>query len=324
MAKTRIVVELDGILRELFSIDERKSGDLAIYVKSSAEIDVKDGDDHQEVAEQRFSVHVSPKSRGHTIKQTLRTSLGNTTTSALVLPVKASRKSDFGLLLPDQIFFCWPVFAFRPPRLDTGRYDSKPKTADRIINLGSFNPSRANLIYMVVATSTNVETIPNSRGRTLIESIKFKHFNLHVVYGYSLAPSMPAGDFLTFATSAQLGRGETPSGPRSPLNSLGLPAVEGRFFESIGIFRDRYSEKFVEVEDSELGVHGAAVTMFALSGICVQKPPMHPQDILDAFNDYEKEMAKFSTLKTPGSAAQKPELPVWMEEARKEILRDKP
>ena len=129
--KTRITVEIGGVARELFSVKERKGGDVMIYLKSSRSIATTEGAEHEDIAEQRFSVHVSPRSRGHTIKQTLRTAAATTNTSAFVLPRTLSTRTPAGLVLPPRPQFCWPIFMARPPRLDGGHYDSRPRKTDR-------------------------------------------------------------------------------------------------------------------------------------------------------------------------------------------------
>lgn len=317
--KTRITVEIEGVARELFSVDERKGGDLMIYLKSARSIATSDDAEHEEVAEQRFSVHVSPKSRGHTIKQTLRTAGATTTTSAFVLPRNLSAKTPAGILLPPRPQFCWPIFMARPPRLDTGHYDSRPKNADRQISLETFDPGRASIVYMVIASSTDVTELPSIRRRTSAAVLRFRAFNLHVLYGYSPVPSLPAGDFLTFATSPQLTGSQQPSGDREPRVSLSLHASEGAFFQGLGILRDRYGRRFVEVEEQDLDLDGAATIMWGMAAFCTPLPAASPEEVIRSMDEYLAEVGSmnvsFDRIGLPRAA----KLPDWLAKRYREF-----
>lgn len=316
MGKTRVTVEIDGVARELFSVEERKTGDLMIFLKSSMAISTSTGAAHEEIVEQRFSVHVSPRSRGHTIKQTLKTVAGTATTSALVLPVGVRPVSPVGLLLDRHAQFCWPIFMARPPQLDGGRYDSAPKPADRQLSLGAFNPGLANLVYMVVVTSTDVGTLPTVRGRTKVETMRFQRFNLHVMNGYSLAPSAPTGEFLTYATSPQLNGEERPSGESTPESSYRLPAIEGEFFRGFGILRDRLAGQFVGIEDEEaVGEDGPAVTIWGLSCVCVAAPPLNREETMRAFDSYISEATTGAARSGRIGKARNVGMPGWLRAA---------
>jgi hypothetical protein len=315
--KTRVTVEIGGIARELFSIEERKSGDLMLFLKASAAIAIADGAEHEDVAEQRFSVHVSPKSQGHTIKQTLRTRLGQTTTSAFVLPVGSSARSPAGLVLPDRRRFCWPVYMARPPRLDSGRYDSTPKPADRNIALEPFDPSIASLVYMVAATSTDIATLPDIRKRTSLVTLPFASFNLHVRYGFCPVAALPFGHFLTFATGSQLKGGEAPSSSRQPRVSLHPPAIEGAFIEGLGVLRDRFARHFLGVKGEGIDEAGAATMMWGLSAFCLAKPPKSAKEIMPAFDAYMAEVKEMSASLGRIGQRRQGVLPDWLEEARR-------
>lgn len=312
--KTRITVEIGSIVRELFSVEERKGGDLMIYLKSARSIATSDGAEHEDVAEQRFSVHVSPRSRGHTIKQTLRTAAETTVTSAFVLPRARSAKSPAGLLLPSKPQFCWPIFMTRPPRLDSGHYDSRPKNADRRVEIKAFNPAWASIVYMVIVSSPDVDELPSIRRRTSIVTLPFRAFNLHVLYGFSPVPSLPSGDFITFATSPQICGPQQPAGGREPRVSLSLPATEGAFFHGLGILRDRYSKNFLELERQDAEFEDAAALMWGMSAFCIAEPPLSANDAVARMNDYHAEIRAMGATSTRIGAHNYAKLPDWLEE----------
>jgi len=62
--RTRFLINVDGAPRELFSIIEKRSGDLTLLVKFGRQI-AKLTPVYEDLKEQRFSVHTSPKSHGY-------------------------------------------------------------------------------------------------------------------------------------------------------------------------------------------------------------------------------------------------------------------
>jgi hypothetical protein len=315
--KVRVTVSVDGVARELFSVEERKGGDVMIFLKASAAVSTSERAEHQEVAEQRFSVHVSPKSLGHTIKQTLRTSAGQTTTSALVLPRPINGRSAGGVILRSQLRFCWPIFMVRPPRLDAERYESKPKAADRQVSIGSFNPNLASLVYMVIATSPDVLDITMTRERTNLATLRFTRFNLHIMHGCSLAPAIGPGDFLTFATGPQRADGDQPITAKEPAISFSLPAVEGRFFEGFGIIRDRHASRFLMKADHDAPDESIATSMWGLSAVCVRAPPLTGAETMQHFEQYLAEVSAHMA-RSPTVGRSRGSLPDWLEKRVRE------
>lgn len=312
--KTRVTVEIGGIAREMFSVEERKGGDLMVFLKASRSVATSAAAEHEDVLEQRFSVHVSPKSQGHTIKQTLRTSAEVTTTAALVLPRSWSVKLPTGLLLPPRPHFCWPIFMARPPRLDTGRYDSRPKNADRRIDIKPFEPQRASIVYMVIASSPDIIELPNIRRRISFVTLPFRAFNLHVLYGFSPVPSLPVGDFITFATSPQISGVQQTSNNRDPRVSLAPPAIEGAFFRGLTILRDRYGKQYVEMERTYADLEGAATIMWGLAAFCTAEPPQSGEDVIANMNEYFAEIAAMKASSGRIGLQGGVKLPDWLEE----------
>jgi len=289
--KIRVSINVEGADRELFSLIERKSGDIMVLLKAAVSVSTADAVEFQEVKEQRFSVHVSPKSQGHTIKQTLRTAEGPTTTSALVMPRTVSSRSSGGIILRPRKQFCWPIFMVRPPSLNNDRYLSSPKPADQRISLGSFNPKLASLTYMVIVTSPHILEIATTRNRTNLATILFSTFNIHVMYGFSIAPIIGPGDFVIFATSPQRAEGEKPKGLQ-PAASIGLPAVEGRFFQGFGLIRDLHGKRFLP-DLKDLSEGNDAMTVWGLSAICVRDPPTSGIETMRHFDEYMREVDAF-------------------------------
>jgi hypothetical protein len=132
------------------------------------------------------------------------------------------------------------------------------------------------------------------------------------MHGYSLAPSIGSGDFLTFATGPQRTDGEKPAVARKPALSFGLPAVEGRFFEGFGLMRDRHAERFLSISDDAADDH-AAVNMWGLSCICVSTPPATAAETMKLFEEYVSEASAGGAVLNPFRARTGRGLPEWLE-----------
>lgn len=187
-SKTRVVVSVDGVDRELFSIRERRGGDLLVAVKHGMEFDFGLGENYQPIYEQRFSVHRSPLSPGFTLKQTLMAGMNTHTTAAWVLPGREGLR--------------WPIFGMRCPTLAKERYVSGIRAKDTPVRLPSYNPLQYTLAYMLVVTSCGAPDPRTFENPTASITIRCGDFDLHVWYLYMAAPSLEQGDILVYATSA--------------------------------------------------------------------------------------------------------------------------
>ena len=230
--KTRVVVNIDGQQRELFAVDERKNGDVMLYVKRSRQMATVDGADHEGPDGAAFFNSRKSQVCGSYDQADRQDRKGHHHNLRARSPNEIRRKTQGGIYPDKEKFFCWPVYMERHPSLDVGRYDCKTRPADQILSLGAMKPILSNVVYMVVVTYPNVSTIDDVRGRTLVQTIGFNKFNVHIVYGFSLAPSVPFGDFLTFTTGPQLEEGQAPPSGRRPHRSYGMRAIEGEFLEA--------------------------------------------------------------------------------------------
>lgn len=303
--KQRVVLPLGGVRRELFSVEERSSGDLGLYLKYGREFDLAEEDNHDAILEHRFSVHVSPKSPGHTIKQTLRSERGARTTSALILPRRGARARPSGIIIPPSDIFCWPLFAMRTSDLSAPRYESHPKLQDRLVELPSYDPSRLSLIYMLVATSKDVDVLATTRGRFDQKLMEFKRFNIHVLFGFSLVPSLTNSDMLTFATSEEQ-LGPTTAAPQSGARrSLDELKVEGAFFYALRRFTDLYAQRARRAMEAASDPEAEPISVFLATraNTCVATPPVDLQERRSVYAAYLDEIRASSVQRSLDKSA---------------------
>ncbi|MDR6625168.1 hypothetical protein [Caulobacter segnis] len=185
-AKTRFVVEFDGKLRELFSIQEQISGDLTIPIKH--EIQHGSSEDLQAIVEQRLSVHYSPNSHGTLIKRTAV--LGNRDVITNTTFVKDSKQV---LLAPLWTKIC-------PELID--RYAPKVRSKDKIVDIGRFRKDHAcTLVYTAVVGEAG-RTWPAIAGLAL-HSAQFRKFSIAVYSSYLNWPASHMSHILMIATSPE-------------------------------------------------------------------------------------------------------------------------
>ena len=188
--KTRVAVQADGSMRELFSVRERSDGYLLLIEKASNQYGLAP-EGYADALGFRTSIHPSPKSElgGFTIKNTLKLATGETRdTAAFVVPVGSE--------------LIWPLMACRAPDLTPDHYQLVANPRDTLITLPAFHTRSANLIYVIVLTDANTVLTDEADYSKHGFTARFRLFNLSVFYMFMNAPSFKQGDRLTVSTSA--------------------------------------------------------------------------------------------------------------------------
>jgi hypothetical protein len=177
-AKTRVAVQTEHGLRELFSVREHKSkGDLYLITRCGTNHEDEIKGDISLIGE-RFTVHPSDESSGTTIKRTAPLADGrHLTTAAFVEGPK------------DQLFV--PLWAQYAPKLDLQRYECTPRSKDTVHVLADYNETGSTLLYFVFATSKTrvAPNYPDNAGQKL--TIEFRCFNIVVYFAFINLGAMP-------------------------------------------------------------------------------------------------------------------------------------
>lgn len=189
--KTRFTVTAAGHTAELFSVFERKDGDLVVSVKRNG-FSEQAVEPFPKILEQRYSVHVSPDSTGHTITFTLRLADGSTKRGHRVVEGSGS---TFRSLLASG----------RPARLDDPIFRAAPRPGDTVLQLVEFEPAQNNLIYHVfVGGRGALDPLRNQAGWN-IEIASFEVFDVAIEWSFIPLPSLPQGDSWTLLEAPREG-----------------------------------------------------------------------------------------------------------------------
>jgi len=121
--KTRFNFQFEGESRQIVSVRERSNGDLIVMPKSGTKfINANTGPRLDHLAT-KFSIHVSPNSDGHLIKQ-------------LVHLADNRKIKNSALIKPGPEGFIWPFFYERPLSMKDAIYSPSSNTKDRQISVG--------------------------------------------------------------------------------------------------------------------------------------------------------------------------------------------
>jgi hypothetical protein len=165
----------------LFSVAERKGGDLGIYIKAEDCYGV--GENLPKILHQRYSIHMSGESSSgiNAIKQTIALDNGETiSTQNYATAVK--RDNDFAF-----------AFSSMAPSLEHDKYIST-SASKAVIDLGVYDPNRFSLIYAVFVSSARRKfRVPPRPADFSVEQLAFKEFRLTVIWGFALFPSLNIG-----------------------------------------------------------------------------------------------------------------------------------
>jgi hypothetical protein len=185
-AKTRFIVEYDGQLRQLFSIEEQPSGDLTIPIKHEEQHGLPA--DLQDIREQRLSVHCSPGSPGTTIKR--HNVLANLTAITNAAFIRDSKETLLAAL--------WTKAG--PELIE--RYALRAKRKDRLINIGQFRKEHLCTLIYTVLVGEPKKLWPLIQGSTL-HVAEFRRFSIAVYSTYMNWPGAGLSITYMLGTSPQ-------------------------------------------------------------------------------------------------------------------------
>lgn len=256
--KTRLAVTVDRVDRELFSVLDKKNGDLMITVKSAEEFELGHSNTFVGVKQHRFSVHTSPQSPGNTLTCTTEDVDG--------IVVKTS-----AFALPSRQGLCWPLFALLCPSLRADRYLVKPRAGDRMRVIDRYNPDRGTLVYFVIITSKQLVTLRPDKRCFSTHVIQCTNFCVHVWHTFLTAPSINQGGYALFVTSPPQIDGvaiDAPFIPNAP--SFTAPALRDEMARALQLLGSDHHRRTVR----HVTADGLRVPMGAdrLFGQCTRRP----------------------------------------------------
>jgi hypothetical protein len=177
MARIRVVAIVDGAYRGLFSILEKKSGELIIPVTHGGrygDASTLDYDTAVPILEERISVHLSPNSEDlTTIKKTTVLANGRRIT-AVALTDAVKRKSGFS-----------NIFIRRYENLSGEGYAAlgKAKIGDRLLVIPEHDPKFATIFGGLYLGHPDAEfTVEKEDPMLHKEAIRFRNFQLVVIF----------------------------------------------------------------------------------------------------------------------------------------------
>jgi hypothetical protein len=185
--KTRFVITVDEIFREILSVEEMADGSLLLFPKRSEQYG--SGQDHlyKDAKEVRISVHPSKESND----------------GGFLLKMHNKWQDNdyfkgYAYVMPRFGRYLWPIYGCTSPDLSRPRYILK-KLNDKLIDMGIYKPNQTTLIYMLVVTSKNVR--PEKLLKMNVASAQFSNFDLHIHYAFVAYPSIHQGEVAFTATS---------------------------------------------------------------------------------------------------------------------------
>lgn len=189
--KTRFTVKAGGQLAELFSVFERKDGDLIISIKRNGFAEAAT-EPFPAIRQQRFSVHRSPDSTGHTVTFTLELADGTRQRGHRVVEGKGA---EFRVLLASQ----------RPAKLDDPVFRAACRDGDAVLSLAEFEPRHNTLIFHVfVGGPGALDPLNNQRGWNM-QIARFGHFDVAAEWSFIPLPSLGQGDSMTMLDAGRVG-----------------------------------------------------------------------------------------------------------------------
>lgn len=183
----RFVVEIDGQLRRLFSIQDKGNKGLNITTHIAGLANFEGG--MQRIKESRFSVHVSPNSPANTFHST--TVLEDRTRVERYLATTAIRSGRFQPLYARSVI--------RPSSLPTLELPVKGP----VIKLRTFNPEKFTMIYALWVSRPATGISFDADLPFDIERHVFEEFEVFIPYCFNRQPSPPHGNLVEYATTTE-------------------------------------------------------------------------------------------------------------------------
>lgn len=233
-AKTRVSITVNEKEMEIFSIEEKKSGDLILLMKKSEEIQTGSDAQYTSLDENRFSIHNSPNSDGITITRTISSDNNAKKFSAHIKPHNGS--------------IIWPIYACRCQILSIDRYIMNKKNNDTVINLGSFNEEKYSLVYFLVV-GQGVEKIDRSLSiKANVRRLVFSSFIFEIWFTFMSFRSFHQNDELSFWTSQSERVNLDPNGvSRFDGTSMDKARLKSLFADCIDYFAKKLADRVVKI-----------------------------------------------------------------------------
>lgn len=188
--RSRVVVNCNGETREIFSIAEKPSGDLMVFLRPGEHVE-EEGEDQTKIKQQRYSIHMSPNNLTiNLIKQTYEFYDGTIQESYLYSAAVYNK------------IFC-DIYCMYCPDLTIDRCIPKTKSRDILIDLCIIDTKKQTLIYGLIVTSNqNPDSIPGF-GKFETRIIEFENFRVVVWFTFLFLPAMP-NSWLIHSTNRRL------------------------------------------------------------------------------------------------------------------------
>ncbi|RVT43674.1 hypothetical protein [Sphingobium algorifonticola] len=259
--QTRFTIDVGGSPEKVWSVLEKKNGDLIVRPRNSVNHEGFDGDDR--ILTDRISVHTSDRSGGTTIKRTFEVASGDRLACAAYI-----RNSKENLLWPTR-FVRWQDFRILPkPVAKSGK--------DSFVDMGWFNPAVQALVTSLVIGGRNNE-LPKIPGFDLHQA-SFSRFKVGIYCTFVCTPAYSSGDSFETGTSDQR-LNDDPVGTQLPDGAASLTAEQLNevLAHGVGRLSDAMVRRFVTsgVEhDADVLAKVKAMSSFYLPEACVSVEAM--------------------------------------------------
>jgi hypothetical protein len=172
-------IEVDEKPRKLFSLIEKKSGDLILTLNHAK--NYEEGTNILgPIKQQRYSIHKSPQSpSNNTIKQTIELEGG-----------KLYHTYNSTKAIKEKSGFCY-IYSRRAPNLDLDRLNFKSKADDVIID--AYVPSIRTLVYSIFISDESINFKDKNFDDFKIHQIKFGFIKIVILWSYINFPSDTSG-----------------------------------------------------------------------------------------------------------------------------------
>ena len=206
-SKTRIVVNLNGNVKEILSILEKKDGDLIIFPKPEENYDgsLRSGP----IKNEHVSIHQSANSNGFLIKTTTLLEEGQIITNA-----------QFRQPGPDGLAAL--IYGHATADLSNSRYDCKCKKEDNLVYLYKDDIAGSGILfYFLIASASSGDFPLNAKTEPTI--LHFKNFTILCLSGFlPLLPFRKSVKFRYVTSAPRTGQANDPAPLKMDLTALPL------------------------------------------------------------------------------------------------------
>ena len=200
--KTRFVIDVRGLPRTVFAVNETRGGDLNIHITSGGrgysaptlgELVAVCDETKFEECEMHISVHASEKSKEVNVIKRTQTF---PTRKEDLCQVTTGIKRD-NLFVPVLFCVCGD--------LSRDRYQLPVRCPDRIESFGSYEPSQGQMRFMIICSRRGNAFPKHEEHRSNLKEVTFDNFTLTVIWSYLNKPSHPQAIDFFLSTRAETG-----------------------------------------------------------------------------------------------------------------------